>query len=330
MLISKIGMSLTSFLNIREVRKMFRDVFPVERVRLEGDLKAPPITKNRSIVGSAFDYLFRFRLEREFPNCITREGWVAESGATILKVATTMENNQHFIDGAYQWVASDTMLSPEEMALSFHAAQLRGTPNLAEASKDADRFLAEAKHFHQEYLKTGEMSDDLIKSSILLAQLDVIRRIDRVPDNFGQVDRGDIEDLENLMALLNPVTFADTIEFTDNNACYLNPTFGDGSVLVGGADADLILGDMLIDIKTVKDLKFGQEMYNQLIGYYILSKLGQVGGKSNFPISRLGIYFSRYGILHTISVQRIEDHLMFPEFVRNFEKMAKVAFSKKK
>ena len=45
--------------------------------------------------------------------------------------------------------------------------------------------------------------------------------------------------------------------------CYLNPTFGDASNLVGGADADIILDDMLIDIKTTKAISFTQEHYNQ-------------------------------------------------------------------
>jgi hypothetical protein len=35
----------------------------------------------------------------------------------------------------------------------------------------------------------------------------------------------------------------------------LNPTFGDGSVLVGEADVDILMDDFIIDIRTVKDPK---------------------------------------------------------------------------
>ena len=321
-------LSLTSFLDIPEVKKMFRDEFPLERITLRGDLKAPSVTKHYSLVGTAFDYLLRFYLEKKNPNCVTRP-WVAEHTAILLRAANNMENNQQLIDGAYEWVASDRYLSPEEMKYYLHAALLKGTPDLAMASKDADQFLEEARNFREEYLRTGDLSDGLARSSILLAQMDVVFRAGRLPSDFGQVDASDIQDLENLISLVDPVTFADTVSFTDKNTWYLNPTFGDASTLVGGADADVILGDTLIDIKTVKTLKFTRDMYNQLIGYYILTKLGQVGSKSNFPISRLGIYFSRYGVLHTIPAEQIENNPGFPQFVRTFEKMARTVFRAK-
>lgn len=310
---------------------MFRDKFPLKRITLRGDLKAPPITKHYSLVGTAFDYLLRFYLEKKNPNCVTKS-WVAEHTAILLRAANKMEHNQELVDGVYEWVASDRYLSPEEMKYSFHAALLEGTPDLAGASKKADHFLEEARNFHEEYLHTGVLSDGLVRSSILLAQMDVVFRAGRLPSDFGHVDAGDIEDLENLISLVEPAIFADTASsssFTDTNTWYLNPTFGDASVLVSGADADLILGDTLIDIKTVKTLRFTQDMYNQLIGYYVLSKLGQVGDKPNVPISRLGIYFSRYGILHLVSAEQIENNPEFPQFVKTFEEMARAVFGKK-
>ncbi len=65
-----------------------------------------------------------------------------------------------------------------------------------------------------------------------------------------------------------------------------------------------------------------------MIGYYILSKLGEINESENIPISRMGIYFSRHGILHTISAKEIEDKPNFPKFVRVFEKLADAVFSK--
>ncbi|MCH7623818.1 MAG: hypothetical protein IIB46_07020 [Nitrospinae bacterium] len=66
-----------------------------------------------------------------------------------------------------------------------------------------------------------------------------------------------------------------------------------------------------MDIKTTKFLSFTQEQYNQLIGYYILSKLGKINESEDIPISKIGIYFSRHGILHTISAEEIENHPNF-------------------
>ena len=85
----------------------------------------------------------------------------------------------------------------------------------------------------------------------------------------------------------------------------------------------------LIDIKTTKYLSFTQDLYNQLIGYYILSKLGKINESEDIPISRIGIYFSRHGILHTISTDDIENYSNFPKFVKWFEKSASVIFTEK-
>ena len=139
--------------------------------------------------------------------------------------------------------------------------------------------------------------------------------------NLGIVEEGDIKDLRNLISLV------DLDLFKAKNHCYLNPTFGYGSELVGGADADLIVDDTLIDVKTTKFLSFTQEQYNQLIGYYILSKLGKINESKDIPISRIGIYFSRHGILHTISADDIENNPGFPKFVRVFEKLATAIFN---
>ena len=281
-------MSLTSFIKIPEVKALFKNEFPLKQTRLTGEMKAIPVTKNYPLVGTAFDYLFRFFLEYTNPNCITKP-WVAEHSLGLLEHAV------------------------EEYGKKAPADML-------DASDKMKSFLHDAKEIHKEYLKNGNLDDNLIRMSIILAQMDVLYRSGRMYPNFGNVDKGDIQDLRNLISLVNPEVFQ------ANNTCYLNPTFGYGSELVGGADADLIVDDILIDVKTTKFLSFTQEQYNQLIGYYILSKLGKINESEDIPISQIGIYFSRHGILHTISADEIENNPGFPKFVSVFEKLASVVF----
>lgn len=91
----------------------------------------------------------------------------------------------------------------------------------------------------------------------------------------------------------------------------LNPSFMD-SMRFGGADADLVVDDYLIDIKTTKINEWKKSYWYQLIGYYFLSEdygidTGQcVAGKyfshscyRDYEVKRLGIYFSRHGVLRT-------------------------------
>ena len=72
---------------------------------------------------------------------------------------------------------------------------------------------------------------------------------------------------------------------------YAFVTFGKGSELARGVDADLIIDNMLVDIKTTKSDSFTQDMYNQLLGYYALS----IFRKDLDGIMQMGVYFSRYG-----------------------------------
>ena len=83
--------------------------------------------------------------------------------------------------------------------------------------------------------------------------------------------------------------------FRAKRRCVLNPTFGRGSSLVGGADGDLIIDYTLIDIKTTKHLTFEREFFNQLIGYYVLSCIGGIDDCGRGKIKHVAIYYARYG-----------------------------------
>lgn len=84
---------------------------------------------------------------------------------------------------------------------------------------------------------------------------------------------------ENLLSLGRPI---------------LNPNFGLASALVGGADADMVLGNTLIEIKTVKEVRVEREYVRQLLGYVLLARRARRLGADLPPIARFGIYFSRH------------------------------------
>ena len=125
---------------------------------------------------------------------------------------------------------------------------------------------------------------------IILAKLESIYRSGKIyPDSIiFNINDNDVKDLDNLIGLTN------INEFTSTKQCIMNPTFGNSSKDIGGADADIIIDDTIIDIKTTKYSKFEKEYFRQLVGYYILNaREGNKYGK----INNLGIYFSRYGLL---------------------------------
>lgn len=207
--------------------------------------------------------------------------------------------NPHAIERG--WVAQNT--------LRFFKNQ--GMTRLYE---QAYLFITEAKEHYADFLKTQQMTDKLIVSALRLAKLDAIYRTKKIDPNFEQIDDEDIADLKALFDIVNPK------HFTSSGTILLNPTFGLGSDVVGGADADLIIDDALIEIKTVKEFALERRDFNQLIGYYILSQFDAIDdAPPGLEIKRLGIYFSRYAYLFVFDVSDVIEPQTFPEFLEWFK-----------
>ena len=273
-------MSLTRFVALPDVKARFTAEFPLPSASLRGTMVAPPVTNHYSLVGTAFDYLMRFHLERLNPACVTQP-----------------------------WIAETSMKLTEEV------------PRLSGIRDQAKRLFQFAETSHAEYVRRGGLNDDILKSCIYLAQLDIIYRAAMVDPNMGQAESGDLEDLRNLFAVFPKD------RFVAKQACLLNPSFGAASELVGGADADIVIDGALVDIKTVKRLEFTREQYNQLIGYLILNKIaGGIGKLKGATITRMGVYYSRYGLLHMIPTDSVDQKGNLRDFVSWFTDRAKVEY----
>ncbi len=71
-------MSLTSFVDLPEVRERLNPLIACLPRALRIPIKFPPMTKSHMLVGTAFDYALRFELQRRFPYCEAKR-WVAEA-----------------------------------------------------------------------------------------------------------------------------------------------------------------------------------------------------------------------------------------------------------
>ncbi len=300
-------MSLTSFLKNKDVREKFNQEFFKPKISLKGEILAPPLTNHYSLVGTAFDYLMRFYLEYLNPRVVTKE-WVTENVLAVIRWYSSIAHDSELyesekLDPVKRKVIENFESNPKLMDFNLY--------------KKIDKIVSNARGFYSKYLKTGIMNDEVIESAILLAQIDPIYRAGYIDENIGIIDDGDATDLENLISIVRPEFFK------TKKLCILNPTFGIASQLVGSADADILIDNTLIDIKTTKDLKLDRKYFNQIIGYYILFKIGGINDVSLKPgIETLGIYYSRYGELYTISVKDVIDDGRLPAFIRWFEKRA--------
>ncbi len=301
-------MSLTSFLENPDVKEKFKQQFPKPKFTLQKEILAPPRTKRYSLVGTAFDYLLRFYIERLIPNAITKT-WVAEHALTALPLLARIASDT----GGEVVLNGDTR---EISIINFKTGET--IPHLEIGiGRKVKQIIEYAKMAYNTYLSSGQITDELLERTLLLAQVDPIFRAGRIDDNLGIVDIEDIADLRTLISIVQPEIFR------ANELCLLNPTFGEASRLVGGADADLLIDGTLIDVKTTKDLRLQLDHVLQLMGYYVLFKIAGVDGAPHQPtIERIGIYYSRYAELYTIPIADVVNNETLPPFIEWFKERA--------
>ncbi len=303
-------MSLSTFLKNKDVQKRFKEEFKMPRATLENEIQAPPLTRNWPLMGTAFDYLMRFRLEHINPAAHSRR-WIAEE--LILDPRCYMMLGNEFPKNVRLAGNADTHewfwdCEPEElMTLRAHETPL--TTRVRQITE-------QARQSQKAYLATGEMSDGIIADVISLAQLDPIFRAGYVDENIGIVDERDVEDQRNLLTTLDRCIAREPSVFKADTICELNPIFK-ASTLVDGADADHIIDSTLIDVKTTKNPVVQQKDLNQLIGYYVLATVA-----GDYAIDTLALYYSRFGELHALSVDEVINQDTFPSFVDFFVKRA--------
>lgn len=283
-------MSIASLVRNPEVKDLFASVIVRPGRILPRPMVAPPLTQNYRRAGTAFDYLFRFYLQRL--NRRAKAGtWVADVGVEKLLMTSftyDIDKDEHAIDPKTAFA----------IEIRRHASQQ-----------------------YQRYIKSGTITDDLLKSTLRLAKLDLLHRAgleyidDAISDNIG---KSEIRELRNLISAVNRKSFI------ARHACVLNPTFGFASQLAG-ADADIVIDDKIIEVKTTQFLNLDRRDLYQLVAYYVLLLLDGVTirGPDNkhmlyaenvSEITHLGIYFSRHGYLHLWPVRE----LLMPDALLDF------------
>lgn len=168
-------------------------------------------------------------------------------------------------------------------------------PDMREVATRVRCVIDRAKEAVAEYavMRSPKRADQaaLAFHAIRLAKLDSVYRAAVLEPGFERADRRDVEDLIQLLALVP------WHSLVHPRLMLLNPTFGQTSHIVGGADTDLITGDMLVDFKTSKKPEQQTRQLDCLLGYLLLAR-NQRRLSGTFPeIRRLGIYYARCGYL---------------------------------
>ena len=244
---------------------------------------------------------FEVHAEIKAPPLTTSYGWAGTAFDYVLRFYVQKLNPS--TAKVRRWLAE------ESLAMLEHS---RVGPSTL---KRVRRIVDTAQQKYRSYLKDKreeKPNEELIRAAIDLAQLDLVYRIGRL--ELLPVDGAMTEDVRNMLALVQPD------DFRAERTCVLNPTFGAASGLVGGADADLFLDGTLIDIKVNKNLEFGRDIFNQLLGYYCLSCIGGVEGcRGKVKVTEVAVYFARFGVLHRIPVSSFVDRNRLPALLSWFK-----------
>ncbi len=297
--VSKKNMSLTSLIQSDKVlRNKILDVFQRPKLEKPRPLLAPFHTTNYSLVGVAFDYLLRFYLEKlNGLGMDHKNQWVAEKGIKRLEIDSASEMDR------------------------------RRRQKTRCRYKKGLQIINNVKSLRKEFAETAQISRELIRQTLRMSYIDPVLRSGRGIEYIGvDADTADIEDIERQLSLI------DDKLFIAKDRCLLNPTFGGASRLVGGADADLIIDDKLIDIKATKKLELSPDYFCQLIGYLLLYKIYSMelselitgyrlhaAFQKKWEIKQLGIYYSRYGYLFLFKVRNLLDDNSLQKFTEWFE-----------
>jgi hypothetical protein len=257
-------------------------------------LKVEPRSKRYMLVGTAFDYLLRFELQRRAPHAIS-ERRVAESApwVSVGRDLLMEADEEHY-------------MPPEQVAERMRLL--------------LDNAMAAVADYVKQKFPTAAKQTELAGHAIRLAKLDPVYRAGRLEPDFEEASPEDIQDLIDLLAV---VPFD---ELLHDKLLLLNPNFRQTSLLVGGADADLIAGDLLVDFKTTKKGEIEVGNLDQILGYLLLARK-QRSVDPTFPvINRLGLYFCRHGYLWSLEASTWTSHPEFPGVEQWFFNRAEEVF----
>lgn len=217
-----------------------------------------------SIIGTAYDYLVRFEIERQ-NKCAESEGLVAETA-------------RHRYEDSSQII------------------------------KYLDNSIREYEHY-----VSKECDKIPIESSIDLAKIDQLVR----PGDSKEWVKRYLGVYEDSMKSELYELIEETPEWMMNATDYalLNPVVGIPRIK---ADADLIIDNKLIDLKTTINPRFKVLYWRQLVGYLALidvhiDRNDLIQGVGISKIDKIGIYFSRNSQIREFDASRIYDDRRFRE-----------------
>jgi len=284
-------MSLVHFVERPAIRACFNRVhvrpgLACADADLDGRQPVRPLSTRYTLIGTAFDYLARFKTAHALGS---RNG----SGGAV-----------DVIDGV--WIAERSVEA------------MRNRPEFAEHHETCRRRLDNIRRAVGAYVG-GDATRlrEAAAGAQWLAHVDTLHRTGELRNPDARLD---VRVHDELLALAD--AFEPERLFAGAHRILLNPTYAEAS-RVGGADPDLVVDDGIVDIKTTTKLRVDPAHLRQLAGYAAMQLLGGIrlpdGGLHDAPAAWIGIYFARHGLLQRWRLEDVLPSRAFEQFYAAFQ-----------
>lgn len=275
-------MGLKDFLGRKDVKKLFSDTFKTPKIESDIDIKAPPLTKKPGLIGTAFDYLVDIHVKYYNPEAVF-DNCMPEK--TLSRMELLLKNNDK-----------------HKLGLTIQ--------DYNQAKSDFDFAV---KSFNK-FLSNGKLDYHVLTASVYLAYLDnAFYKPIYYKDHRPSIENDDLKDFENMINATNFNLFKSSSHFL------INANFNEANKIIAKAEADLVIDNKLVDLKTNKKLTITRDMLNQILCYYILAKIGGVSNKriDGSSVTHIGFYFARYGKLYTYHINDLINYRKLSDVKKN-------------
>jgi len=257
-------------------------------------LAAPPLYKDiasAAIIGRAFDYIMKWEISRQYPERAVHLPWILEEAA----------------DASGQV----SLISRKTRPITLSAFDL---PPRIKRSVHATRIVV--NHYQKIRKADAYQKLQIVEHALRLARVEIMYRWGSgIADHLSATPTPD--EIEDTLSMLRVVPW-DEISNLGEGPILPGPTFGRAGGMVGGADADLIVGDALVDISTSKKNAFDTERFNNVIAYYIIALVARALGEDLPVINKLCTYHARHVHIHTIPARKLHEHPSWNEALLTF------------
>ena len=294
-------MSLTSFIKKPDITAGLKERISRPNISLPKDMicDSPPSYSTYrnlpSLAGTAADYLIRAGIKLKNPD--SRENqWAAT------KAITQLDDLQLDVDTG-QW---DRVVAFPGGGEGMVSEEPIPGVDLQLVKDRAKEIYDNARSEYDKTISSGKLSEGVALSLVRLSQLDSIYRAGLRFSLLANPTLCPVDGEEDVAKdILNLYDHTPWENLKSKHHCMLNPSFGEASKIVGGADADLVIDNCIIDFKTVKNTtnRFVDTLH-QLAGYFALSQIGSIDG-DQVDIGSVGIYYCRQATLVNIPIEKL-------------------------